>query len=404
MKARPLTTDEHAHVCSVLVGARTLRPYYGRALAALTPVAVDGLGTVAVDRAWRLYLDPTWLSTLPPRQAAGVIACHEVEHLLRAHPARLKAIACPTFVGRIASDAEINDDADPVDLPPGGVRPADFGCTDGETLEVYARALLDAAGAGSEPRPACGGGSGVGAPEEWELPSGESAPDWAPAVDELAAQHVCTGTAADVRAYVAEHGRGAVPAGVAVWADAHVRAPVLDWRGALAVTLRRATGELRRGRDDYSWARLSRRARPGAPLRPGLRQYPPRVGVVVDTSGSMFNEGQAVKGVVWDLARRVGRVRVWAVDAEITAAGARVRAGQSTPAGGYRGGGGTDLRTAISDAADASDLLVVVTDGETPWPASKPRVPVVVALTPGATGACPSWATVLHIGASRVAP
>jgi hypothetical protein len=40
---------------SALVSARQQRPYYARALSALTPLVADGLGTVAVDKWWRLY-------------------------------------------------------------------------------------------------------------------------------------------------------------------------------------------------------------------------------------------------------------------------------------------------------------------------------------------------------------
>jgi len=68
------------------------------------------------------------------------------------------------------------------------------------------------------------------------------------------------------------------------------------------------------------------------------------------------------------------------------------------------GGGGTDLREGFARALSAHprpDALVVLTDGQTPWPAASPGRPTVIGLFPRA-GAYrnppPSWARVVHIG------
>ncbi len=68
------------------------------------------------------------------------------------------------------------------------------------------------------------------------------------------------------------------------------------------------------------------------------------------------------------------------------------------------GGGGTDMRRGIDQALAARprpDLVVVLTDGETPWPARDPGTPIVVALLEEPHVPPPSWARVVHVTDDR---
>lgn len=65
-------------------------------------------------------------------------------------------------------------------------------------------------------------------------------------------------------------------------------------------------------------------------------------------------------------------------------------------------GGGTNMAQAIETvlaARPAPDLTVVITDGLTPWPHSRPRSDVIVALLPSplARPAPPPWAHVVEV-------
>ena len=368
MIARAPTAVEEALIREGLLAARELRPYYGVAIAALTPRCVDGLATIAVGADWSLYVDPSWYADLPLRHRGGVIASHEVEHLLRAHGGRRGPR--DEVPWNIAGDMEINDDADLADLPPGVILPEYPGLT---AERYYNDADRHEGGA------ACGGGSGAGRPRLFEPAAGvQPAGVTADQADAIRDQ-----VAADVREYVRAHGRDSVPAGVVIWADARAPRSSIDWRSRLAAEVRRAATSAR-GRQDYSWSRLSRRTSPLP--RPGATRPIPRVALIVDTSGSMVADGAAVIAQAEAIASAAGTLSVIACDAAVTSRGSRLPRS-------WRGGGGTDLRVALADRACArADVIVVLTDGDTPWPTGRPGARVIVCCRPDAA-LTPEWAT-----------
>ena len=84
---RALTADEWRRLRLARMAAVEAMPYFARALFALSPVAAPGLKTFAVDKFWRLYVDPAMLGTdegwsIPQ---AGAVLLHEVGHVLRDH-------------------------------------------------------------------------------------------------------------------------------------------------------------------------------------------------------------------------------------------------------------------------------------------------------------------------------
>lgn len=121
------------------------RPYLASALWALTPVERPGLGTLAVDRWWRVYYDPQAVQAWSVQELAGVLY-HGVCHLLRAHHLRAEAVGAEAQTWNFASDAEINDDLreEKVSLPGEPVFPETLGLPEGKLAEEYYAALTQA--------------------------------------------------------------------------------------------------------------------------------------------------------------------------------------------------------------------------------------------------------------------
>ncbi|MFD0372745.1 VWA-like domain-containing protein [Streptomyces sp. NPDC127114] len=389
-----------------------VRPYLATALFALHVVESRRVRTMGVDRWWRCYASPEFVAATSVEELAGVWV-HEVSHLLRDHHGRSDRVARERGLTgaserlrmNIAADLEINDDiyGEGLVRPEGALLPSDLRLPSDGLMEDYLRqfqlgswlpdlaAWLD-----------CGSGAD-GLDREWELGPGGA--------DGLSEQERDA-----VRFRVAQGitGRpGGVPASWQRWAEEAFHPPQ-PWRQLLGAAVRSAAAAAGAG-DDHSYGRPSRRsvALPGTVL-PSLRRRPPRVSVIVDTSRSVSDAelGSALLEVT-AISRAVGGRREL-VDVVPCDAAARVvhplcRA-EGIP---LVGGGGTDLRTGFAAALRSRprpDVLVVLTDGQTPWPSDRPPCRTVVGLFPRDTAyvnendpdyvpdAPPDWAHVVEIG------
>ena len=408
-------------------------PYLASALLALDPVVVereDGeaafdLRAFPTDRDWHVYADPAVLEQVEAGEM-GFWLLHQVSHLLREHaprypgpPAHEEAGGGP--LGRrsreqkrwnVAGDAEINDDLHTanLELPHEAIHPTGLGLREGLTAEQYwdalrsedddrtcdlaARAGPDAPRRGLEAAQLdehdCGTGCD-GQNRGWNCDK--------PGLSSVGARLVARDTARRIREHVRQ--RGDAPAGWQRWAD-EILEPSVNWRRQLAAHVRRGAADVT-GRVDFTYRRPSRRASatPDVVL-PSLRQPLPQVALVIDTSGSMNDSmlGQAlgeVTGVLRSLGVARRNLRVIACDARAYQA-QRVR---ELGAIRLEGGGGTDMGAGLEAAAalrPRPDLIIVLTDGFTPWrSAPPPGIRVVVGLM-DRRGNTPSWAETVLVG------
>jgi predicted metal-dependent peptidase len=288
-------------------------------------------------------------------------------------------------------------------LPPGVLTPQRFSLPPGKTAEEYAQLLLareqEQGGGEGEPaegkaRPGAGrcGSAATGRPEPWELPADGSGDE--PGLGEVERELVRR----EVARAIKEAGR--VPAGLARWVDGVLEPPRIDWRRELTAMVRRAAAQVA-GCTDYSYGRPGRRSTPGV-IMP--RMVSPRVtaAVVVDTSGSMSSADLAeALAEVTGIVRAVGAVELLACEVTVMS---RQRVA-SAAAARLVGGGGTDMGAGIADALRGRprpDIIVVLTDGYTPWPEAAPPARVVICLVgarPAERSSVPSWAHVVEVAA-----
>ena len=344
------------------------RPYYSRALFACPLIATDHVETLAIDDRWRIYVNSAYVESCSVEETAAVLI-HELNHGLRAHSRRAETIGVQTGelrVWNVAGDCEINDDLvdDDLVLPDGALLPDRFDLADGRTAEHYFEELMNRATV-TKIKLHCGSGCTGEA-------AGYEERDTADGLDPVEQDMVRRVVADAVRDHERAKGIGTVPAGLRRWADQTLD-PKVDWRRALESAVRRGVHQ-RAGAADYTWQRPSRRGDSSDPvIRPGMTRPVPDVAVVVDTSGSMYEQELTralaeIRGILTRVVPGEG-LRVYSVDADV-AAEDRVF---STRQVNLAGGGGTDMRVGINAAIESRPaVIVVITDGYTRWPETRP--------------------------------
>ncbi|HET7070938.1 MAG TPA: VWA-like domain-containing protein [Nocardioides sp.] len=383
-------------------GAPAVMPYLAHALYALTPVLTPEVARMTCDEHWRVYVNADWLESSPVREIAAELA-HVTWHLLLDHAERARTVnvdASTAAPWHRAADATVAHTVTPEGLiPPGLATATELSLPEGRSAEEYfailSRLPTTPSDGTSTPLPAGAGcGSGAdGVRREHELPPDADASG----LDSVEAGQVRRRVAIEYRNHVTDI--GTTPGDALRWAKA-VLEPTIAWEPLLAGAVRRAVGWTN-GHTDYTYTRPSRRQ--GAVrsfVLPGTRRPLPSVAMVVDTSGSVDDQllGRAlgeVDGALAALGVRDSSVTVLACDAAVHTVTKVRRARDTTVAGG----GGTDMRVGITTAAalrPRPDLIVVFTDGYTPWPHQPPPATTVIAAMLGRSSAqlppTPAWA------------
>jgi predicted metal-dependent peptidase len=386
--------DQHK-VAAARLWAAARMPYLASALFALAIKDEPECHTIAVDATWHLHADPEQVDRLTVDDL-GKLLIHLTGHLLRDHAERASKAGVEELEARErwnrASDAELNDDlrddnAIPTVAP---TLPADLGCLDGQLAEHYF-----AQGIAGECPWDCGSGCD-NRPRAWDDGDGVS-----PGQGQL----LRLGVATEVHRYARMH-PGTVPGGWMRWAQEMLPSRI-DWRRVLAAEIRRSVASIA-GNVDYTYRRPSRRQQsvPRVVL-PAMHRPIPNVAIVCDTSGSMHEVllGRAlaeVEGILSRAGLRQTQVRVLAVDTNVHAV-TRVSGATQVE---LAGGGGTDMGAGIAAAValrPRPSVIIVLTDGFTPWPPAPPKSTKVVVgilrqnMAPIGHSGVPPWARCVEI-------
>ena len=373
------------------------RPYYCRALFAcpLIPAPSQPTMTIAMDHQWRIFINPEFVACSTVEKTAAVLI-HEINHALRSHAERGRRTAHPALVEfwKAACELEINDDLeeDGLDVDD-GLLPHRFGLDAGETAERYYQQLTDAAacvGAVPDCGPICAGHPDPG---QHQLNPHET-----PGLNGLQRQLIRRATATAILAH--DPHADQVPIGLHDWAE-HTLNAAANWRQVLARALRQSL-HTHTGAADYTWQRPARRQDPDdAVIRPAMAAPTASITVVLDTSGSMghheHDKAFAEINAILTKAIPGQAIRVLSVDEDVNTDQRITQARQITPAGGR----GTDMATGIQIAAETRPaVIIVITDGYTPWPETRPAGArcVIAALTDNdAIHQVPGWIQALDI-------
>jgi predicted metal-dependent peptidase len=387
------------------VRAAYQRAYFAPALFNLIPVRTDLIASVAVDTRWRLYYNEEWIKRNTVEENAAVLI-HEVSHLLREHEARRHAAAVRhERLWNTAADCEINDDllAEGLTLPGIPPTPERFGLQPGEHAETYYRHLLkpqrdddqqrDHADDAARQCPDCGSGA-HGERRPWELPDDDGSPGGAPGVDPVKARLIQREVAHQILDRSGD--AGDVPMAWQRWAKTIV-APKVDFMATIRHVVRKALHNSTIGRYDRTHRRPHRRQSAyGEFLMPSFHQPRPRPGFLIDTSSSM-QETQLSRAV----AELGGLTRQLGYGADVVVACCDVAVHEVKKAFSLAqleltGGGGTNVGVGIDWFVQHPpiDLLVIVSDCQTAWPAAMPPFPVITIRV--GDGPPPPWGEIGH--------
>lgn len=422
MLARKMTPEEKQFL-DLMKARATLRetgiPEYGYIIHSAQYVAVDG-GTMACDKKWRIYINfEHFMSEKESIETSTSALFHEVEHLIRNHSTRFDQLHSGDMNRwNVASDAEINDSlfaertvhvgnrrverslqqpldgriitSEKIGLPPNltaeqyyeqlkgdeDQQDQDSSNEDGEGEESEG-------GAGQGHK--CSGGSGVdGEWKSWEDQGGEIQPG----VSEIEQEYAKRQIAEEILKSESSN-PGSMPRDMVVWADAMLSPPKVRWDQQLRNEVRHAE-RISWIKEERTFARPSRREFVDrSMINPGRNSHLLNIAYVSDTSGSMSHLGDDVKSELNAIMRNP-RHNVTAISADTDVASIKRRVKKLDDID-FVGGGGTDMRLPIqylkeSHRKERTDVLIIATDGGTPWPDPQPLPFSVIVLLVGIGG------------------
>lgn len=392
--------------CRMLI-SRKIYPYLSDAIMSITLVASEKVPTMGVDKYWRCYYNPATVSSWSNGNICAVLI-HEVCHLVRRHAKRALP---PHELWNIATDMEINDSLIFIDkntdvkLPDFLYLPSTYGLKDDEAAEDYYDYLIKnevsyeskpqkkvgqkgsgkkqnnpnskGGGNGSEDENSdgvpYGGSCSDGERREWE---GEGTDNDAKSEDE--GDFIIRKTASNI----INSPPGNTPVSMKLWAQ-KVLEPKYDWRSKLR-NLSNAVLNPIRGQLRTSFKFPSRRS--GEFIWPGKYNPNPKVLVIVDTSGSMGGLLESCMAEVKGILRSIPSRNITFVSGDTTTSTKKkIRNVNQATLGG---GGGTDMGAIIQENWEGNDLVIVITDGYTPWCEPIPKKVIACVLTDELV---PSW-------------
>jgi len=381
------------------------QPFFGTILMTTPLIASDSVPTAATDMR-TIWYNPGFFTGLPDAEVVGVLS-HEVMHIVLKHGLR-RGNRDPRL-WNMAADYAINwmlTQIDGLALPAGALIDPMY---DQWSAEKIYDALLKDQPTGQDQGQAGQDqdqGQGQGGQDQAEQSDRGSAPGAKPADsgapdghlpghesaggmgrDILPTGHMSPDEQAklgrDITAQVAQAANMARMAGKLPGALERTISEALNPAVPIEDILREYMTA--HDRDDESWERRNRRFR-DIYLPDRYNDAMGEVVMIGDTSGSVTDdELRMIAGMVTRIVENMNPERVRMIWADAAVAGEQVFEPGDPLDFQPKGGGGTDMRVPLDYIARFSPVVaVMVTDGETPWPARAPEYPLIVCCTTAA--------------------
>jgi predicted metal-dependent peptidase len=412
-----ISEDARLRVMAARIVAQSRWPYLSTLLFNLKIIESSQHQSLAVDDGWRMYYSPVFVME-QTAEALATIVLHEALHCVNQHGPRFRSLSQSRHLHvtwNVAGDVGINHLLDQAQMPWGDSQPIRFGDLSKFdlnpqmstekiffTIVEYYNEHPEEVGQFTD----CGSIIG-GEARDYEISRGNANN---PAIKSDQQDVIRDQVAQDILKYAYLKGIGSIPGELLRWAQELLN-PKIDWRKALAGAFRTSLATVL-GRRDYVYTRPSRRQsamRIGNHeiILPSMRKpAPPAIAIIVDTSGSIGNDEitlflSEVDGIVKANGISQG-VTVIPCDAEIGEI-QKLRSRGAITSLKLTGGGGTDMGAGIAAAGKLRPkpkIVIVLTDGFTPWPASLPKgiETLIVCLTIEENlSTAPSWAKTIMI-------
>lgn len=325
--------------------------------------------TAGIDRNGKIYVNPDFIAPLSVQQVVFLL-WHEVFHRLMMTHVRQEHREARLW--NIANDAVINEtliDDSIGEFIPSGVRYP--GAQHMSAERVY-EDLLD--------KREKGHGPGVEGDGEGEGGIGLDVLDEGAPITESERRQIEAEIKEEIAsAAQAAKAQGKMPGGIGRLIDELLN-PKTPWHEILERWL------LQKQKNDYSWAKANRRYIAQGLYMPSLDGVGMgEIALVIDTSGSVSPHELAhfwanIRKIASDLSPTA--IHMVYVDAAVSEVLSFTDLPDKAPP--FTGGGGTDMRVGIryvEQELPHVDCMVLLTDGYTPWPTTRPEVPLIVATT-----------------------
>ena len=423
--ATAIATSEEARL-RVMAGrivAQSRWPYLSTLLFNLKIVESRDIETLAVDDGWRMYYSPEFVMKHSP-EALATMVLHEALHCVNQHGARFKALAQSPerhVAWNSAGDVGINHVLDEANMPWGDFEPlrftqlSKFDVTPEMATETIYFEIIDYINDHPEEFERFGDCGSIigGQARSYEISRNNSD---SPAIKSDQQDVIRDQVAQEILNFSRSKGVGSLPGFLLRWAQ-DLLEPKVDWRKALAGAIRSSLATVL-GRRDYVYTRPSRRqsamkvAGSNEIILPSMRKpAQPAIAIILDTSGSISGDQintfvSEIDGIVKANGISQG-VTVIPCDMEVGEI-QKLRSRNAIASLRLHGGGGTDMGVGIAAAGNlrpTPKILIVLTDGYTPWPNSLPKgvESMIVCLTVMENmDTSPSWAKKVFIEEEQV--